>query len=260
MKKGAYIAAWILSVISIAGYFVAPSIEGDALYSIVANFGNYALAATVAIFAYLAYKNTEKHISEERQIAGLLCIAFIFRFFGEVIWTILEIIQAELPYISPADIMWYTSYILVIIVLSKKIKNMFLVNKEKIVSIAILISLILCGILFAHDFANISSLSATDFLDRLILDAYVFFDILIVALLTIILYPLLLDYNKYFRSYIQICTGFVLFAIYDFAYARLVLSDMYGSWQLIDLIYMVSYIFCMFGTYHLYKSVEKEDK
>ena len=208
----------------------------------------------ILILSYRTYKKISPKLADERKIILLFTGTFFLRLIGEVLWAYNELAKKETLYISAADIGWYLSYILLLIGLGYYIRNIFIANKAKVVSATIGFATLLSALVLWIEVLIPGWTSREDLLSHLVVEAYVIFDIYIVALLALVMIPMMRSYTAQFKSSLFIAYGFISFSIFDLVYARQTIAGTYVSGNIIDIAYLLGYVLILIGSYLSYAS------
>ena len=238
---------WIIALIVIDAitYLVVGKEPG--VYRYVLDILTITFSTLAVIAAGMVYFGIEGTFEDEKKTFLFIGICFLFRLIAELVWIYLDVSGIELGYLSLADAFWYLSYLFIFIGLAYKIKKTFIFDKGKIIAGVFAIAAVIIAIFGYGVWEEVIGASQAEAIAQILLELYVVFDILIVALLAVLIIPMMLAYNKTFKSYLMIALGFVVFAIYDFLYAELALTGGYYVGNPLDILWDSAYVLIFGG-------------
>jgi len=194
----------------------------------------------------------------EGSIHGLAWMAFagfaVSWFVGNNVWTLEELFFEEEPYPSAADLFYLIGYPFLLIFLIQYLVPMRMAITKNMVWASLASSVILLGIfLYVLGYSTSSELL---FVDAFSL-AYPLADIFV-------LFPSIIGLILFFRGktnfmWSMILFGIVLTTLGDlwFMYLQVYQEESYYTGHPVEILFLTSYVFMMFGVYHHIKTFAK---
>lgn len=238
---------WIIALIVIDVCVYLFLGKNSEVLSFTTNMLTITFSVLAVIAAGMVYFGVDYVFGDEKKTFLFIGIGVLLRLIAEIIWIYVLAVNVDVVHLSLADVFWYLSYLSIFIGLAYQIKKTFIFNKAKVVAWALGIATAIVAVLAYHFMGEVAGLSQAEAITHALLEIYVVFDIFVVALLAILIIPMGFSYNKIFQSYVLIALGFVVFAIYDFIYAEMSLTNAYSIGSLVDIMWDSAYILIFGG-------------
>ena len=206
------------------------------------------------VACWIPYRRLSKQFPLEKKGWFFIALAMTLFFLGDLAWAVFEVfLNIRVPIGSPCDLFWNLAYFSLMYGLWYLMSLLFFESKNhnRIVMFASL--LIACVVLFfdiRHDMAS-ADLSFVFFVQH----SYVFYDIIILGMLSLIIIPLVLAHNYLFISWILFACAILARVFYDFIFAHMVDVGSFHTGHPIDLLYTLSYFLFAFAAYEKEKLI-----
>lgn len=239
MRWYAVLVVVALLFFAVESIFIIALPAGDAQITGVNVAGDLiAFCAVLALWGL--FKRIPREFVDERRCWFLLSLGVTLHLFGDIAWSLLEIVFGDLvPVGGIVDLLYISGYLLIGAGLLLFVARVFFIERRLLsVGLSILAAMglfVLLGIITWGVGEGISFV-------MLIQNFYVAIDVILLALMLLILIPLLGAQEHAAVFWMVFGGSFLLFLAYDLGFAFLTAKDAYFTGHIIDLFYGAAYL------------------
>lgn len=214
-----------------------------------------AVALCSVVGCWLVYRKMEKSFIDEKKGWGFIVLALFLFFLGDIAWTFYEVVlHVDVPLGSWPDLIWTLAYIILIIGMFFFLSMLFFESHTRNY-LLVLLAAVIGGVLLYFETVGDMALQKFSFIS-FIQDSYVFFDLVLIAMLLILVVPLWQARNRLFVPWLLLAFAFISRIVFDFVFARLTDAELYYTGHPLDILYVFSYVLIVFAVDFKFKLLE----
>lgn len=231
------------------------TLQGTPVLEVLSNVLSDATALCAFVACWFVYRRISKEFSAEKKGWFFITLALFLFFFGDIAWSFYEIVlHVEVPLGSWPDLLWTLAYVVLIVGVFYFLSTMFFESHARNY-LLVALSAVVGGVLLYFETAKDVAREGFSFI-AFIQDSYIFFDIILIAMLLILVVPLWQARNRLFVSWLLLAGAFVIRIFFDFVFASLTDAELYYTGHPIDILYVFSYVLIVFAVDFKFKLLE----
>jgi len=191
---------------------------------------------------FFLYRKVPSNFPRER-VGNILLLTSVFLFFlGDFFWAVEEIFLGNLvPLGGVADILWNLAYFSLIASVGFFISFSFVSSYPKIIFLLVL-GLIFGGVFLYWDISEDIE-EGTFNLPHFIQDLYPVYDIILIVMISILIWPIIGYGNKFFIPWFLFGLGVISRIIFDLVFVSISENGIYYTGHPMDIFYVAFYVF-----------------
>jgi len=215
------------------------------LHNIFGNVFIVVLSSLALISVIFVYAKFPENFPSEKRGNLFVLLGMLLFLIGDVMWLVDEIfLNNKIPIGGFADLFWNVGYVCFIVAIIMFISFSFRAS-NKILYWLMTVGVLIGGYVLYSDVSEDLELGSFT-LSHAIQDVYILYDFIVLILIIYLVWPMILNRNRLFYSWIILAFGFLTRVVYDRIFANMSEYGTYYTGHPIDLLYIVFYMCVVF--------------